>query len=110
VEDSEDVDDDEDEDGDVDIEEKQLVAVSTEMEGVEDPATETVSMFRVMVSAVGWSPSLLRLPAPRRRARGDSSNLTAEQVVCCDVVRPGVDLGGNSDDGTAEGRTTLRDI
>jgi hypothetical protein len=111
VDERDDVDDEDDDEGEVDIEEKQFVGDSTEME---DPATETVNMFRL-------SPSRRLLAAPRRRARGDSSNLIAEQgewwdvvvvVVMLDVVV--VDLGDiNSGDGpaaTGDGKTTLRDI
>lgn len=81
VDESDDVDDEDDDDGDVDIEEKPLVGDSTEMEGFDDPATDTVSIFRVMDSVLVGSPSRLRLAAPRRRARGDSSNLIAEQLL-----------------------------
>jgi hypothetical protein len=116
VDDRDDVEDEDDDDGDVDIEGKQLlVGESTEIDGFEDPATETVNMFRVKVSANEISPSFLRLAAPRRRARGDSSNLIAEQLVWCDVVdeRLVLDCGNDKSEdvpATGEGKTTLRDI
>ena len=60
-------------DGDVDIDEKQFGGDSTLIDGLEEPATDTVNMFRAKESAVSC-PKRFRRAATRRRARGDNSN------------------------------------
>ena len=73
VEDRDEVEDEDDEDGDVDIDEKQFGGDSTLIDGLEEPATDTVNMFRAKESAVSC-PKRFRRVATRRRARGDNSN------------------------------------
>ena len=73
VEDRDEVEDEDDDDGDVDIDEKQFGGDSTLMDGLEEPATDTVNMFRAKESAVSC-PKRFRRAATRRRARGDNSN------------------------------------
>ena len=73
VEDRDEVEDEYDEDGDVDIDEKQFGGDSTLIDGLEEPATDTVNMFRAKESAVSC-PKRFRRAATRRRARGDNSN------------------------------------
>ena len=51
VDESDEVEDEDEDEGDVDIDEKQLLGDSTLMEGVEEPATDTVNMFLANESA-----------------------------------------------------------